>query len=307
MASDLSNLHASGYVQILVPSTSGMADRLSEQALQLGALAVSIEDDQADGAAETPLFHDPENPTPRFWQNCRIILLLDARTPVDEFLRELTRVCQLACIPKHEIQPLPQVDWLSKNRKNQQPIRIGEKLCILPTGYPPPQKGGAWMSLDAGLAFGSGTHPSTLLCLEWLVDHIQGGETVLDYGSGSGILSIAAVKLGAGRVFAFDIDAQALLATRQNAASNKVPIHITDSMEQLTGSTNILLANILLNPLIERAFFFATLLESGGQVVLAGIYDHQIPRLKDAYTPYFKLQPPVCRDGWAMLAGIKNH
>jgi ribosomal protein L11 methyltransferase len=195
-------------------------------------------------------------------------------------------------------------EWL----KDFRPMRFGRRLWVVPAGQAPDAPSGVVLELDPGLAFGTGTHATTALCLEWLDARIQGGERVLDYGCGSGILALAALSLGAGSAAAFDIDPQALTATRENAARLGLAARVVIAArpEALAGVFDIVLANILAGPLIELAPRLATLVRAGGEIVLAGMLEAQAAEVAQAYRPWFHIGPTVERDGWALLAGHRR-
>ena len=164
------------------------------------------------------------------------------------------------------------------------------------------------MRLDPGLAFGTGTHATTAMCLAWLDENARSGQTMIDYGCGSGVLAVAAAKLGARAAYAFDIDPQALTATHDNAAANQVDdrIHVVDSETALPGGVDILIANILCDPLCELAPRFAALIAPGGKIVLAGLLCAQADEVTRAHAPWFDITTFATRDGWTALAGSRR-
>lgn len=187
-------------------------------------------------------------------------------------------------------------------------MRFGNRLHVCPTHERVDDPDAVVLTLDPGLAFGTGTHPTTALCLEWLDAHVQAGATVIDYGCGSGILGIAAVLLGASRADAFDIDPQALIATRDNAANNDVEGRVQPhaTIDTLPRTADIVLANILSGPLIELAPQLSARVTTGGALVLAGLLSSQADDVAAAYRPWIDLRPGGEREGWQLLAGARH-
>ncbi|MBT8136283.1 MAG: 50S ribosomal protein L11 methyltransferase [Gammaproteobacteria bacterium] len=267
---------------------------LEEQAIELGALSVSLED-----AGDEPLLEPAPGATP-YWSRLRFSALFP-----DDVDRE-DIVNQLACA--HATwQPLEERDWQRAALQEFEPACFGGRLWICPTGKTP---GNAKhiVRLDPGLAFGTGRHATTALCLEWLAGNSVDGCTVLDFGCGSGVLGLAAVALGARQVFAADIDEQALTATRNNAAANRCgeKFHISLPGKLPAVSVDIVMANILAGPLIGLVPVLAGMLRPGGAVVLSGILDDQAEQVWQAYAPWFENEQCSIRAGWARLSGTRN-
>lgn len=195
-------------------------------------------------------------------------------------------------------------EWL----RDFHPMRFGQRLWVCPGGQPAGAPDALVLELDPGLAFGSGTHATTALCLEWLDRTLPVGQRVLDYGCGSGILALAALRLGATEAWAFDIDPQALIATRDNAERNDLlaRLHIVADADRLPGGFSVVLANILAGPLIRLAPELATRCRPGGALLLAGLFDAQATEVAAAYRPWFDIAPEGRRDGWTVLAGIRR-
>jgi ribosomal protein L11 methyltransferase len=263
-----------------------------------GALSVTLVD-----AADQPLF-EPDPGTTPLWPATRVTALFAADLdllPVKQALAEHFGVGLLDRIVE---QPLQDQDWERAWLDRFKPMRFGAHLWICPDGQrPPAAEGQVLIDLDPGLAFGTGTHPTTALCLAWLDHHPPRGQRVLDFGCGSGILAIAALKLGAASVWGVDIDQQALWASRDNAARNQVADRLTTALpDELTEKNfDLLLANILANPLIELAPRLTDLVRPGGQLVLSGILSEQVDEVQQAYAPWFCFSAPVEKEGWVRL------
>jgi ribosomal protein L11 methyltransferase len=205
-------------------------------------------------------------------------------------------------------QQLPERVWEREWLKDFHPLRFGQRLWVCPHHERVSESGAVVVALDPGLAFGTGSHPSTALCLTWLDAHLAPGARVIDYGCGSGVLALAAAKLGAAQVHCFDIDPQALTAARANAQANGVAqqVQVHDRADTLPAGTDVLLANILSGPLCTLAPRFASLLRPRGEVVLAGLMEHEVPDVTGAYATCFDVAPFGERDGWVGLVGQRH-
>lgn len=274
--------------------------------MEHGALAVSIEDADAGTEAETPQFGEPGSPAAPLWQNSRVIALFE---PADDLIHRIAAaalvggVSDLSAIRIEEVQ---EQDWVRLTQSQFEPIRITDSLWIVPSWHAAPNPDATNLVLDPGLAFGTGSHPTTRLCLEWLCANIQGGENVLDYGCGSGILGIAAARLGADPVMGVDIDDNALIAARDNAENNQVVMTLRHTREALDEAFDVVLANILTNPLCVLAPLLAARVAAGGRIVLSGVLEPQAEEVIAAYAPYLPLQVGATFDGWVRLEGVKQ-
>jgi len=278
-------------------------DDISELLTNAGAIAITLESGKKEA-----LFEPPPGITP-LWQHTKIIALFEE----NEDLARVINFLEMAVHPKIPLQPkvetIAEKNWQQICEKQSQPIRIKHKLWICPSWHDVPDKSIPHITLDPGLAFGTGSHPTTALCLEWLVDHIKPGDTVIDYGCGSGILAIAAIKLGATSVWAIDHDPQALQATRENARKNNIaPNTLKTTQPDLLPEIqcDLLVANILANPLIELAPHFSSLIKPEGSLTLSGILHNQADAIQNAYTPWFDLSTPVFREEWVRVDGNKT-
>jgi ribosomal protein L11 methyltransferase len=287
--------------QLVIELPGADVPRAEEACSRLGAIAVSLFD-----AGDEPLLEPGPGETP-LWQAVRLRALFDASADAGIAAATIAAVLGLPAAnvrAEHVEDRVWEREWLRDFR----PMRFGKRLWVVPAGQAPDTAAAVVLELDPGLAFGTGTHATTALCLEWLDARIRGGERVLDYGCGSGILGLAALSLGAGSAAAFDIDPQALTATRENAARLGLAarVVVAGRPEALAGTFDIVLANILAGPLIELAPRLASLARAGGEIVLAGMLEAQAAEVAQAYRPWFHIAPAAERDGWALLAGRRR-
>lgn len=266
---------------------------------ELGALSVTLLD-----AADEPLLEPPPGATP-VWSQTRVVGLFDEGADPEAIKAQLSRVLGTDVSGRFTIDWLDDRDWERAWMDDFHAMRFGERLWICPSNTVPPEPDAVNLLLDPGLAFGTGTHPTTALCLEWLDANPPEGLTAVDYGCGSGVLAIAALKLGAREVWAVDNDPQALVATRENAARNRVQgrLHIVAPGDLPAIQADILLANILSGPLIELKPRFQALLHAGGKIVLSGFLVSQVDDARAAYGRDFLLDPVTQREEWARIVG----
>jgi ribosomal protein L11 methyltransferase len=267
----------------------------------LGAIALSLSD-----AGDQALLEPAPGETP-LWRETRLCaLFVDSAEPA-VLAATLTAVLGL---PGDAIRCERVSDrvWEREWLKDFRPMRFGRRLWVCPGGQSPPDAAAIVLELDPGLAFGTGTHATTALCLEWLDAHVAAGATVLDYGCGSGILALAALALGAARATAFDIDPQALIATRGNAGRNALADRLTIAEQDsaIAGPFDLVVANILAGPLRLLAPDLARHCHPGGAVLLAGLLDPQAAEVAEAYGPWFDIETAARRDGWTALAGRRR-
>ena len=277
-------------------------DRVEPLADALEALSVSVEDADADTDAERALFGEPGLPPPaQSWSRSRVVALFGAEAPAREAARLLALQdfwdggCQIAAIAA-----VPEQDWVRLTQAQFEPVPITPSFWIVPTWHQVPAQAERVIRLDPGLAFGTGTHPTTRMCLRWLAAHAPQGQRVLDYGCGSGILAIGAALHGAAAVDAVDIDPAAVQATQDNAAANGVVLR-AGLPELAQGAYDTVLANILATPLKVLAPLLAAHVAPGGALVLAGVLERQTEELQDAYRPWLALQVADREDGWVLL------
>ena len=290
------------WLQIAVQTTADQVETVSGTFDSLGALSVTVLD-----AGDEPLLEPAPGETP-LWSCVRLVALFPATQDEDRLRTALHEL--LPGLPEEvRIETLEDQDWSSTWRETFGAMCFGERLWVCPVGEMPPDPHAVVVHLDPGMAFGTGTHTTTALCLRWLDAHSPSGLQVIDYGCGSGILAIAAHKLAAAQVTAVDIDPQALLATRENARRNDcgdaIAVLHPEALKP-EGGADLLIANILANPLIELAADFSRRVKPGGQIVLTGILSDQAEAVQAAYRQAFDFSPAVREDGWVLLAGEKR-
>jgi ribosomal protein L11 methyltransferase len=239
-------------------------------------------------------------------QSCTLALLLDVGAEPNSILAAAAERAGLEQAPRFSMTRLEDEDWVRRSQAQFAPIAIGERLWVGPSWTEPPASGRAVVRLDPGLAFGTGSHPSTKLILGFLEKNIRGGERLLDYGCGSGILAIAAAKLGASHVDAVDIDTDAVHATAANAAANRVPVHTCVPEDLVPAEYDLVVSNILAQPLILLAPLLAQRTRRGGRVALSGILATQAAEVAAAYARFFDARVGAIEDGWALVAGTRQ-
>jgi ribosomal protein L11 methyltransferase len=293
------------FLQLTLTIGSADPEPFEDALLGAGASSITLED-----AGDDPVLEPAPGTTP-LWPSVRLKALFDASTRHEDVLDALPErtPAQQATFDTIEDRPWER-EWL----KDFRPMRFGRRLWICPGGQRPADTDlersttPCLIELDPGLAFGTGTHPTTALCLEWLDGAALAGRNVIDYGCGSGVLAVAALKLGAARVLAIDIDPQALLATRDNARRNAVEpaLEVRLDTEATKAPADILLANILAEPLLSLASHFARLVVPGGKLVLSGILGSQAGSVAQRYAPWFDIAPAIVRDDWVRLDGTRR-
>jgi ribosomal protein L11 methyltransferase len=281
-------------------------DILSEALQALDALSVSVEDADALSEQERPLFGEPGMPAPQNgWQRSSLLALFATESAAKEALTLLLAQDFFQVCTHQGLRAVPEQDWVRLTQSQFGPVEITPAFWIVPTWHEPPQDATTCIRLDPGLAFGTGTHPTTHMCLKWIADHArQGLGRVLDYGCGSGILAIGAALHGAASVDAVDIDPAALEATKHNALANAVQLNVGEP-ELVVGEYSLVLANILAMPLKVLAPLLCSRLAPGASLVLAGILERQAHELVDAYRPYCDLVQTDARDGWILMTAVR--
>ncbi|MBD2815410.1 50S ribosomal protein L11 methyltransferase [Xenorhabdus sp. Flor] len=291
------------WIQLRLNTTGQQAEALGDELIESGAVSVTFQDSH-----DTPIFEPLPGET-RLWGDTDVIGLYDAETDMKAVVRQLEQIPQLGKGFVHKIEQLEDKDWEREWMDNFHPMRFGHRLWICPSWREVPDPDAVNVMLDPGLAFGTGTHPTTSLCLQWLDGLALEGKTVIDFGCGSGILAIAALKLGAKHAIGIDIDPQAIQASRDNAERNGVSEQLTlylskDQPENL--ECDIVIANILAGPLRELAPIIGSLPKSGGLLGLSGVLASQAEDVAEAYGNEFIIDPIAEQEEWCRITGVKK-
>lgn len=287
------------WLQLRLATTPDDAETLEDQLLALGAVSVTFMD-----AEDQPIF-EPDLGTTPLWRNTHVLALFEADQDADSLLSQL-RVLRHGELPEHAHELVADEDWERSWMADFKPLRFGRRLWIVPSWHDAPEPDAVNLLLDPGLAFGTGTHPTTALCLEWLDSQALEGCSLIDFGCGSGILAIAALLLGARPATGTDIDSQALEASRDNARRNGIAdtdlaLYLPADMPQTPA--DVVVANILAGPLVELAPQLTRLVRPGGRLALSGILQEQADEVVAAYATAFALDPVAERDGWVRISG----
>lgn len=291
------------WLQIRLAITPEQAGALEDQLLELGAVSVTFMDGE-----DQPIF-EPDLGTTPLWNNTHLLALFEADVDEQALLAHL-RLLRGGELPQHQVERLEDQDWERSWMDNFHPMRFGQRLWIVPSWHEAPEPDAVNLLLDPGLAFGTGTHPTTALCLQWLDGQDLAGCRVLDFGCGSGILGIAALLLGCESALGTDIDPQALEASLDNAGRNGLPadafpVYLPEQLPQQP--VEVVVANILAGPLVELAPTISALVKPGGRLALSGILAEQAEDVRAAYATLFELDPTAELDGWVRITGVRRH
>jgi len=290
------------WLQVRLAITPEQAATYEDALLDVGAVSVTFMD-----AEDQPIF-EPDLGTTPLWSHTHLLALFEADTDPAALLAHLALLTG-GPLPAHQVEQIADQDWECSWMDNFQPLRFGQRLWIVPSWHQPPEPQAVNLHLDPGLAFGTGTHPTTALCLEWLDGQSLHDCNVLDFGCGSGILAIAALLLGAKQACGTDIDPQALEASRDNATRNGIdaarfPLYLPSEMPADT--FDLVLANILAGPLVQLAPILSQHVRQGGHLVLSGILAEQAEEVRAAYQADFILDPTAEKDGWVRISGVRR-
>ena len=294
--------------EIVIEVEREHAESLSDAFMDAGAVSVSVEDADEGTVAEKPLFGEPGmTPDEAAWERSRIVALVPSELEPRTILADVAGACGVGSLPEFLVRTVAEQDWVRLTQSQFEPIHIGKNIWVVPSWHDAPDPNGLILELDPGLAFGTGSHPTTRLCMEWLEVSASAGKTVLDYGCGSGILALVAKKLGATDVVGVDIDPQAIGAARDNAQRNRCDIafHLPDDFEPLAaGRTfDVVVANILSSPLKLLAPMLAGRVAPGGSLILSGVLERQAEEVAAAYARWIELTVWKAQDGWVALSG----
>ncbi|MAR99844.1 MAG: 50S ribosomal protein L11 methyltransferase [Nitrosomonadales bacterium] len=280
-------------------------DPISDYLIELGAISTSIQNTNLDKNNEELIFGEPNNQSQEYWKNTTVKALFEKTIDI-----ELIKIALKNKFKKEdfffETSVVQNQDWVKLTQSQFLPIHIDNRLWVIPTWHKIKDKKAINLILDPGLAFGTGTHPTTHLCLSWLIENVNKNKTILDYGCGSGILSIASKKLGAKNVIGVDIDDQALKASHENAKKNNVEIVWDNSQNIKNYKADIIISNILSSALTLLAPILSNYCNKNGKIALSGILKSQEKLIKKIYSEWFEMGPSKTREGWVIITGTKR-
>jgi ribosomal protein L11 methyltransferase len=290
----------------IIETEEAAVEILSDALLEAGALAVDVQDAAAGTNEERPIFAEPGEAPAAGWRNNRVGALFAADADLYAAVPGALAAAGLPATMAFSVERVEDTDWVRLTQSQFHPMQITDRLWVVPSWHTPPDPAAINIALDPGVAFGTGAHPTTRLCLRWLAETVTPEVDVLDYGCGSGILAIAAMKLGAARACGVDIDPQAVLAAQQNAQQNGVQLTLATAEQDIAGPAQIVVANILANPLTVLAPLLARLTRSGGQIALSGILVEQADAVLAAYASQFEMVRAAADEGWVLLTGRRR-
>lgn len=292
------------FKQISINLSSLDAERLSDIFFDLGALSVSVEDEYEGTELEQPIFNEPGMDVEKLWEHTKLVALFAENADIEEIVN--SAALDFAKSFEYELEIVDDQDWVRLTQSQFEPIKVNDKLYIVPSWHSIPDESALGIVLDPGLAFGTGSHATTFMCLDWLVNHITTNDEVLDYGCGSGILAITAKKLEAKSVQGVDIDPQAMEASGYNAENNQVNVNFYLPDQFVAKQFDVVVANILSNPLRMLAAALSSYVKTNGKLVLSGILDSQIDEMSEIYQQWFDVKVYKIMDGWVSLECSKR-
>jgi ribosomal protein L11 methyltransferase len=281
-------------------------DHLSESLFSVGAISVDVTDADEGSAKEKAIFAEPGEIFELSWNANRVVALFDSDVDVTKVIKNLEEFVNVSQLSDYQVRTVEDQDWVRLTQKQFDPIQVTDRIRITPSWSDVGVPSDVEIVLDPGLAFGTGSHPTTRLCLQWLDQASVSERIVVDYGCGSGILGIVAKKLGSKGVFCVDIDENALIATEYNAQRNGVDVNIQSANDEFKMSADVLVANILSAPLKVLAAAFASIVRPGGRIALSGILVEQEDELCEVYQKQFDMKPFDRLEGWVCLEGVKR-
>jgi ribosomal protein L11 methyltransferase len=295
-----------GWLAVTLTVNAECIEKLSDALFATGAQSVDVTDAHAGTQRERALFYESGETGPFAWKIAKVNALFAESIDVAANVAAALGAANLDPAQNFEVSRIEDQNWVRATQSQFKPVQISRRLWVVPTWHVPPDPSAINLIIDPGLAFGTGTHPTTRLCLAWLDANLRGGETVLDYGCGSGILAIAALRLGASSARGVDIDPGALSVARHNAMQNQVTVGFETTACAVTEPVDIVLANILANPLKLLAPLLAHAAHSGGCIVLSGILEHDAAEVRDVYREWFDMDSELSDEGWVLLHGIRH-
>lgn len=300
-----------GWTEIVLEVPRNQTERVSDALIEAGALSVSVEDADEGTEAERPLFGEPGmEPTEHAWEHSRVVALTEATADCAGIVRDACLQCDITEPLNFSLRSVAEQDWVRLTQSQFEPISIGRRIWVVPSWHAAPETDAVVLELDPGLAFGTGSHPTTRLCMEWLESNAPAGKTMLDYGCGSGILAMLGKKLGLGSVDGVDIDEQAIISARENAQRNHCEIRffLPEDFKTVQADQryDLVVANILSGPLKLMAPMLCGRVGDRGALVLSGVLARQADEVIASYAPLIALSVWAELDGWVALAGYRD-
>ena len=293
------------WTNLIVQTNKQEVNSISDFLIDIGAISTSIEDSNLNQNNEELIFGEPHNQLQQFWENNTVQALFEKTIDI-EIIKAALMAKFDTLIFSIELHDIQDQDWVKLTQSQFSPIKITDKLWIIPSWHKIQDNKANNLILDPGLAFGTGAHATTHLCLLWLLKNINKNITILDYGCGSGILGIAAKKIGAKKVFGVDIDNQAIRSSQDNAKINNVEIFWSNTESKIDYKSDLVVANILSSALSVLAPVLAQHCNTNGKIALSGILEKQEKELKEIYGRWFDFEPSHYKDGWVLISGIKR-
>ena len=296
------------WTEIVLEVPRDQTEQVSDALIEAGALSVSVEDADEGTEAERPLFGEPGmEPAELAWEHSRVVALAEAQADCAAIVRDACLLSGIAEPLTFSLRAVAEQDWVRLTQSQFEPIHIGQRIWVVPSWHEAPDPDAVVLELDPGLAFGTGSHPTTRLCMEWLEAHAPLGKTMLDYGCGSGILAMLGKKLGLGSVDGIDIDEQAIASAQDNAERNHCEIRffLPEDFKAARSTTcyDLVMANILSSPLKLMAPMLYGRVAQGGALVLSGVLARQADEVIASYAPFISMSVWAELDGWVALAG----